>query len=211
MNELNDWLKIATRCLSTDSVLKVRSEIEEHYQLARETAIERGAGVEEAGGIALRELGDAGEANSAYRRVMLSSTEARLLRESNLEARAICARPLLKWTALSLPGVLLLASVAALIMHQPGVAIGSLLAGLMMALTFIVPFMPVYTLERGRIVRGVRWALLVFSLGLLFGKDASHWAWLLTTCFWPMIWTEWKRISIRRKLPVAEWPKQLYL
>ena len=211
MNELNDWLKNATRCLSKDSASKVRAEIEEHYELARETAIECGASAEEASLIALRELGDASEANRAYRKVMLTSTEARLLRESNLEARAICARPLLKWTALSLPGVLLLASVAALLLHQPGVATGALLAGLLMALTFIVPFMPVYTRKRGRIVRCLRWALLVFALGLLFGKDARHWAWLLSTCFWPMIWSELKRISIRRKLPVAEWPKQLYL
>ncbi len=211
MNELNTWLNNATRCLSTDAAMKVRSEIEEHYELARETAIERGAGVEEASRIALRELGDAGEANRAYRRVMLTSTEARLLRESNLEARAICARPLLKWTALSLPGVLLLASVAALIMHQPNFAIGSLLAGLIMALTFIVPFMPVYTVERGRIVRGVRWALLVCMIVLPFGTDVLHWSWLLAVCFWPIVQTEWRRISIRRKLPIAEWPKQLYL
>jgi hypothetical protein len=211
MNELNDWLKRATRCLSKDSGEKVRTEIEEHFDLASEAAIKCGASAEEASRIALRELGDADEANRAYRRVMLTSTEAKLLRESNLEARAICTRPLLKWTALSLPGVLLLASVVALIMHNPNVAIGSLLAGLLMALTFIAPFLPVYTRKRGLMVRGVRWALLVFALLLLFGKDARQWSWLLATCFWPMIWTEWKRISIRRKLPVAEWPKQLYL
>jgi hypothetical protein len=211
MTELNSWLEKATHCLSKDSALKVRMEIEEHYELARETAIGRGAGPEEASRIALRELGDAREANHAYRKVLLTSAEAALLRESNFEARAICSNPWLKWTALTLPGALLLASVAALLFHNPEVAMGSLLAGLLMALTFIVPFLPVYTRERGRIVRGVRWALLVCAMALLFGKDASHWSWLLASCFWPMIWTEWRRISIRRKLPVAEWPKQLYL
>ncbi len=142
---------------------------------------------------------------------MLTSAEAALLRKSNLEARAICSNPWLKWTVLTLPGALLLASVAAQLMHQPGVAAGSLLAGLLMSLTFIVPFLPVYTRGRGRVVRGMRWALLVCAVGLLFGTSALNWSWLLACCFWPMISTEMRRIAIRRKLPVVEWPKQLYL
>jgi hypothetical protein len=85
------------------------------------------------------------------------------------------------------------------------------LAGLLGALAFIVPFLPVYTIKRGRIVRGIRWAVMICAMVLLFGKNALQWSWLLAPCFWPMIRTEWTRISIRRKLPIAEWPKQLYL
>lgn len=37
-------------------------------------------------------------------------------------------------------------------------------------------------------------------------------SWLmLISCAWPLLWVEWTLFSLRRKLPVAEWPKQLYL
>jgi hypothetical protein len=49
------------------------------------------------------------------------------------------------------------------------------------------------------------------QLGLAFGPSALKMWWLLMSCLWPVVWIEWARISIRRKLPVAEWPKQLYL
>lgn len=211
MTELNLWLAKATHRLSKDSALKVRAEIEQHYEMAREAAISRGVPPEEASRIALCELGDAREANCAYRKVMLTSAEARLLRESNLESRAVCSNPWLKWTALSLPGIMLLAAVAALLEHKPDVVMGALLAALLMALTFIVPFMPVYTRQRGRVVRIVRWAILAYAMALIFGKGALSWSWLLAACFWPIISNELRRISIRRKLPIAEWPKQLYL
>jgi len=52
--------------------------------------------------------------------------------------------------------------------------------------------------------------VLAGTLLLAFGPDALKWSWL-TSCLWPLAWIEWTRISIRRKLPVAQWPKQLYL
>ena len=39
----------------------------------------------------------------------------------------------------------------------------------------------------------------------------THLSWLLISCLWLVARIEWTRVSIRRKLPVAEWPKQLYL
>ena len=33
----------------------------------------------------------------------------------------------------------------------------------------------------------------------------------MSCCFYPVFYTEWKRIMIRRKLPIGQWPKQLYL
>jgi hypothetical protein len=36
-------------------------------------------------------------------------------------------------------------------------------------------------------------------------------SWLLFSSLWIIVWTERTRASIRRKLPVAAWPKQLYL
>jgi hypothetical protein len=57
----------------------------------------------------------------------------------------------------------------------------------------------------------VKWLAVAGALGLVFGPDWLKWSWLLLSCVWILGWIEWTRISIRRKLPVAEWPKQLYL
>ena len=49
------------------------------------------------------------------------------------------------------------------------------------------------------------------ALALPFGPNTLKWSWLLISCLWPVFWVEWTRASIRRKLQVADWPKQLYL
>ena len=43
MTRLDTWLKQATRHLSKGSVAQVRTEIQEHYESARETAMSGGA------------------------------------------------------------------------------------------------------------------------------------------------------------------------
>jgi GTP cyclohydrolase III len=65
MTRLDNWLKQATRYLSKDSVAQVRTEIQEHYESAREAAMIRPGGVtpEEADRLALAALGDAKAAN----------------------------------------------------------------------------------------------------------------------------------------------------
>src|SRR5438105_4171203 len=102
MSGLDNWLKQATRCLSADSVAKVRTEIREHYESARETAMSDGATADEADRFAVTALGDAKAANFQYRNVLLTSTEDRMLREGNWEARVVCSRPGLKWLLLAL-------------------------------------------------------------------------------------------------------------
>lgn len=91
MTGLDSWLEQATRCLSRDSVAQVRSEIREHYESARETAISGGATADEADRLAVCALGDAKTANRQYRNVLLTASEARMLREANWEARAVCS------------------------------------------------------------------------------------------------------------------------
>jgi hypothetical protein len=79
--------------LARDSAAAVRSEIEEHYESAREAGIADGmtdAGAELS---ALRALGDAKTANCRYREVLLTSREERMLRKGQWEARAVCSRP----------------------------------------------------------------------------------------------------------------------
>src|SRR3984885_12471160 len=111
-SNLDNWLAQATRHLSKDSAAQVRAEIHEHYQSARDTAINNGATAEEADQSAVVALGDAKTANCQYRNVMLTSAEAKLLRESQWESRAVCSRPWLKWLLLTMPAVALWASAA---------------------------------------------------------------------------------------------------
>jgi len=80
MAELESWLEQATRCLSKDSAAQVRLEIREHYDSARDAAIRDGATTDEASRSAVRGLGDARAANRQYRKVLLTSAEAKMLR-----------------------------------------------------------------------------------------------------------------------------------
>jgi hypothetical protein len=189
----------------------VRTEIQEHYESAREEAASRGASVDEADRLAVAALGDAKAANCQYRNVLLTSAEARVLRDARWEARAFCSRPWLKWLLVAMPVVALLAATISFRAGASAIARVLLVGGVGMGLWFTLPFLPVYTPSRGRIVRCVKWVVLVATLGLAFGSDALRWSWLLFSCLWPLAWIEWTRVSVRRKLPVAEWPKALYL
>jgi hypothetical protein len=209
--ELETWLKQATRHLSRDSAARVRTEIQEHYESAREAAMSGGSTADEANRLAVTALGNAKAANHQYRSVLLTSAEARMLREGNWEARAVCSRPWLKWLLLAMPMAALFAAAALFLAGASAVAQVLLVGGIGMGLLFTAPFLPLYTPSRGRVFRVVKWVVLIGTLGLAFGPDALKWSWLLISCLWLVGRIEWTRVSIRRKLPVAEWPKQLYL
>jgi hypothetical protein len=208
MSRLENWLKRAVRHLSKDSAAQVRSEIQEHYESAREAALSRGATTEEADRSAVAALGDARTANAQYRRVLLTAAEARMLREGNWEARTVCSRPWLKGLLLAVPAAALTASTACFVSGAMVAARALLAGGIVFALLLVPPFLPIYTPARARVYRGIKWVVLVGVLGLAFSPDVK---WSLLTCLWIVGWIEWTRTSIRRKLPVEKWPKQLYL
>jgi hypothetical protein len=208
---LETWLEKATRCLSSASAAQVRSEIQEHYESAREAAMSSGATANEADRLALTALGDAKAANRQYRSVLLTSAEARLLREGNWEARAVCSRRWAKWLLLALSAAALIAAAGLFLIGAKDGARVLLAGGIGMGLLFSAAFLPVYTPSRGRIFRRVKWVVLIGMFVLTLGPDALQWSWLLISSLWPLAWIEWTRVSIRRKLPVAAWPKQLYL
>lgn len=210
MTRLETWLAQATRRLSRDSAARVRTEIQEHYESAREQALSTGASADEADRLAVTALGDAKTANCQYRKVLLTAAEARVLRDARWEARVVCSRPSLKWLLPALPLVVLFAASVAFLAGASTSARVLLVGGVGMLVWFYLPFLPVYTPARGRIVRCLKWVALVGTVGLAFGSDALKWSWLLFSCLWPMAWIEWTRVSVRRKLPVAEWPKALY-
>ena len=206
-----NWLHQATRHLSKDSAAQVRAEIQEHYQSAREAAINSGATADEADRSALAALGDAKTANCQYRNVLLTSREAKLLRESQWESRAVCSRPWLKWLLLAMPAAALWTSAALFINGKSELARTLLVGGVTLLLAFGAPFLPIYTPARARIFRRVKYVLLLATFALVFGKHFLDWSWLLACSVWPLFWIEWTRTSIRRKLPEARWPKHLYL
>jgi hypothetical protein len=211
MTLLDSWLKQATRHLSRDSAAQVRVEIQEHFESGLEAAMGRGASRQEAEQRAVAALGLAKAANRQYRMVMLTSGEARMLREGNWEARAVCSNPWLKRILLGAPVAALLLGAALFFSGATGAARVLLLCGITMGLLLAAPFLPIYTPVRGRVYRFTKFVVLVGALGLAFGSDALKYSWLLATCLWILVWLEWTRISIRRKLPVAKWPKQLHL
>jgi hypothetical protein len=211
MTSLDRWLERATWCLSEDSTGQVRKEIQEHYESEREAAIGRGIKPEEAERLAVASLGSAKTANREYRKVLLTSEEARVLRHTNREAGFFCSGVWLKWTLLAVPVGTLLAAFVLFFNDKIEFARVLLVAGIAMGFIFAAPFLPVYTPSRGRVYRIVKWALLVSAICLVYGQDTVKYSWLWASCLWIPIWTEWTRVSIRRKLPVAEWPKQLYL
>ena len=102
---LDSWIGRATCDLSLDSAAQVRAEIVEHFESARETAIVAGTNAADADRAALAALGDARAANCQYRKVLLTSAEAKMLREGNWEARAVCARPWLKTLMQAIPAI----------------------------------------------------------------------------------------------------------
>lgn len=211
MTGLDLWLQQATRGLAKASAAQVRTEIREHYESAREAAISGGATALEADRVALAALGDANTANRQYRRVLLTPGEARMLREGNFEARVVCSRPWLKRLALAAFVTAILAAPALFLVGVPDVGRILLVAGIGMSPFVAALLLPVYTPSRARVFRGVKWVAITAALALAFGPDAAKWSWLLISCLWPLVWTERRRASIRRKLPIDAWPKQLYL
>jgi hypothetical protein len=209
--ELEIWLRQATRHLSRKAAAQVRNEIGEHYDAARQGAMERGCGGAESDRVALEALGDARAANRQYRKVMLTSGEARLLREGNWEAAAVCNRAWLKWLLLAMPASALLAGIGLLLFGATVLPRILLVGGMGIGLLFAASFLPVYTPARSRVFRIVKWIMLTALLALAFWPMTPQWSWLMFSSLWPVVWIEWKRVSIRRKLPVSKWPKQLYL
>jgi Prolyl oligopeptidase family len=121
------------------------------------------------------------------------------------------SRSWIKWLLLAIPVAALFAASALFLAGAIAVARVLLIGGIGMGILFTAPFLPVYTPSRGRIFRYVKWVVLIGMLGMAFGPDVLRWSWLLISCLWLMARIEWTRVSIRRKLPVAQWPKALYL
>ena len=112
------------------------------------------------------------------------------------------------WLVLAVPVV---TATALFLTGRVAFARDVLIGGIGMSPLLAAPFLPIYTPSRGRIFRRVKWMAMTGALALVFGPLALKLSWLLISCLCPLALNEWKRASIRRKLPVAAWPKHLYL
>jgi hypothetical protein len=169
------------------------------------------AAADEADRLALSSPGNPGVVNRQYRRILLTSAEDRMLRDGNREALAVCSRPWLKWMLLAVP---LAALSAAPVLFLNGAVEGAralLSGGTALGVFFAAPLLPIYTPPRARVYRVVKWVALIGVFILVVGSYTLKYMWLLASCAWIPVWTEWTRSPIRRKLPVTEWPKHLYL
>ncbi len=211
MTGLESWLKEATRRLAAESAAQVRAEIREHYELARNASMNDAATADDAGGFALRALGDAKTANRQYRRVLVTSAEARMLRKGNLEARVVCSRRWLKRLVTAVPVAIAGAAAALFLNGHSAAGRDVLIAGAGMSPLFAAFLLPICTPARGRVFRVIKWIAITGTLLVILGPETFKWSWLLISSLWPLAWTDWTRASIRRKLPVKAWPRHLYL
>jgi hypothetical protein len=205
---LEAWVQEAAAHLSAASAARMRQEITEHFQAAYEEAESEGLDPDAAQRRALAALGDARNVNRRYREVTLTGSEDRLLRKVQAETSFVCAYGTKLW-------ILSVATFGAAIWCLATGRVQAMWPILLLAIGMslvAVPFLlPVNTLVRSRIFRGVRWAWLIGVCVWAFGPNYRSNSWLMLTCAWPIVWREWKVSTVRRKLPVSEWPRQLFL
>jgi hypothetical protein len=183
------WLSDATRGLSAESAARVREEIHQHCDSARE------AGSDAVD--VMRALGDPRAANRAYRKVLLTEQEALLAPALTQPKRPSFQRMLLSATMLS-------AFVWWLSGKQHGPGFWPVTIAVFCAIPFGWAFPPT-TLERSRIhvyVTGVRILLLVGIFGW-------YWNWIGAlsvgaVIFWQEYFFTYRRLSIFRKLAAGQ-------
>ena len=207
MTTLETWLESATRRLSAESAAQVRAEIHEHYQSAYEAALAGGASGQEANLTAIADLGDARSANRQYRRVLLTVKEARLLQFmtpslSSMSPGRVRAG---KW----LVGLIMAESLSGVALmcwrDHAWLCFWSTLA----AVVFVSRFLPIDSLSRSRSYIWAKWAAFIGAAGLTAWLGVMQ-PWMLAPPLIVLGYVEYVHTSIRRKLPVDQWPKRLY-
>lgn len=228
MTPLERWLVAATHNLSAESAAQVRAEIREHYQSAYEAGLVLGSPSQEADLAAVMALGDARSVNRQYRRVLLTAREAKRLHWISFDPSSSPPRRVTtgEWAAQLLTGEadlmydlanyagpgkwavrLLIAGDAAVLAlsawkYPDFRYLGAVLVGLLLS-----GWLPVDTEARGRRYRWIKWTALIGGAALA-GWHGKPWAPLAVLFL--AAYSDYLGMSIRRKLPIDRWPKQLY-
>jgi len=210
MTDLQIWLKCVTRGLSREAADQVRREIEDHYQSARDAALAQGAAPEQADQQALAALGDAETVNIRYRSVLLTKEEAKMLRGVKRDGEFFSCRPDLIRAFRLGPWMLLCVAGGAYAMNAANLARILLGATLGLGMIFTVPTFSIYTAARSRVYRYAKWPVVLMALWLASDRSLN---WIGITLIGLLVfgWTEWVCASLRKKLPVEQWPLMLYL
>ena len=216
MTDFQVWLKRVTRGLSQEAKNQVRREIEDHYLSVRDAALAQGAAPDQADRHALAALGDAETANIRYRSVLLTKEEAKMLRRVKRDGEFFRCRPALVRAFRLGPFLLLCVSAAAYAINAENLARIMLAATLGVGMIFSVPTFSIYTPARSQVYRYAKWPVVLMAVWLANGRSFHHWFGItligLAVFGWAdWVWTDWVCASLRKKLPVEQWPKMLYL
>ena len=189
MTLLDQWLSEATKGLSAESTARVREEIQQHYDSARE-----------AGGDAddvMRALGDPGTANRAYRKVLLTEREALMA--------PVLTQPKRPGLSRILVGSALLGT---LVWLQTGKPLGPGVQPITIVIFCTVPlrwFLPLTTLERSRIYFYVHGLRSIVVVGLAWWYQGWMGALLLAAlCFTSDYFVWYRRVLLFRKLAAGQ-------
>jgi hypothetical protein len=229
VDALEQWLAVATRGLSAESIKKVRAEITEHHRSASEASAIAGAPPSDANQQAIRALGDAESANRQYRRVLLTAREARGLelataRESRLPTsvalfymgssvpispqwikRIKMAKRLIN--VLWLMDMLWLLSNGRLIPSKYDALFWTFVPVTLVA--FLGTVLPIGTTSRSRIYRLAKWFAWLWG-ATLAARHGPFISWIpFITLILPAYY-DYRRMRIRGKVPVNQWPQHLY-
>lgn len=203
-NRLEAWLAIANRGLSAESAAAVRTEIGAHYEDAYEEATARGSHAAEAERTAVAALGSPWSANREYRRVLLTAREAKLLRQLRHSSESHEAElQIARWLA-SVTLVTFCILAALLPVSMTGIVI----AGLILLLV-VQTFIAINTKRRGRLYRTARWIWLIIAAYATYTGGAVWYFWIVLCGLVTCAYGEYQLFSIRRKIPVEQWPKRL--
>ncbi len=204
MQTLDQWLSVATRGLCDSAVERVRAEIGEHYASALESQERAGVDALDAERYALAELGDAKAANREYRRVLLTQGEDVFLRRLSpgFGGRLWIAF----WMLLSAVGL-----VAAWIMRSE---VQWMFATMLVHGMFRT--LRVRSIRAGWLVRILRWALLALGLAMWYVSDIrlGYGVGVIAPALYSAIFLvhfEYKLFVLRRKVPVEQWPRPLWV
>ena len=211
MQTFDGWLEQATRGRASESADRVRTENQERYEAARAAAISQGYDPATAADIGIAALGDPEAANFNYFCSLLTARETRVLRRGVQEWKFISSHSWFRLLLLSTAAVACVGAAELFVIGRnlPGRLL--LAFGIGGGIPLLISTLPVYTPSRGPIFRIVKWVAQILSLMLAFGPGGLAIYWLVALCVCQLIWSEYIRRSIRRKLPVIHWPRQLYV
>ena len=206
MTPLETWLSRATHGLSEESAAQVRAEIQEHYRSAYEAALDGGVTAHQAELKAVAALGDAKPANRQYRRVLLTLQEAKLVQAMTSPPSAPSPHAAMgRWMA----RVLLAEAVAGVLLVTWKVHAWLLPNLALVGVVLACGFLPIDTLRRGRTYRWAKWTAFIAAAGVAAWMGVKP-PWMPLAVLLVPAYFEYMRASIRRKLPVDQWPKKLY-